>query len=270
MRDAATILGIIHDRGKTALPLEDVYRQLFHPTLYLLAYGKIYRNQGAMTKGVTDETVDGMSVEKVQTIIAAIRSERYVWSPARRVSIEKKHSTKKRPLGIPVWSDKVVQEVIRSILEAYYEPQFSPLSHGFRPKRGCHTALTAIRHYWKGTAWFIEGDIKGCFDTIDHPILLSILREKIHDRRFIRLIENLLQAGYLEEWKYHATYSGTPQGGIMSPLLANIYLDRLDQYVEQELLPNHTRGTHQFNPAYFRLAAAARYRLRHEPARCKR
>jgi group II intron reverse transcriptase/maturase len=257
MRGAETILGIIHDRDKRALPLEDVYRQLFNPTLYLLAYGKIYRNQGAMTRGVTEETVDGMSVEKVQTIIEAIRHERFVWSPTRRVYIEKKNSTKKRPLGIPTWSDKVVQEVIRLLLEAYYEPQFSNLSHGFRPNRGCHTALTAIRHYWKGTAWFIEGDIKGCFDNIDHTILLSILREKIHDNRFIRLIENLLKAGYLGEWRYNATYSGTPQGGILSPLLSNIYLDRLDSFAEQELLPNHTRGTRERNPEYERLIASA-------------
>jgi len=256
MRDTKTVLEIIHDRGKRALPLEDVYRQLFNPMLYLLAYGRIYRNQGAMTKGVTTETVDGMSVEKVQTIIKALHRD-YVWMPTRRVSIEKKHSTKKRPLGIPTWSDKLLQEVIRLLLEAYYEPQFSDLSHGFRPKRGCHTALTTIRRKWKGTAWFIEGDIKGCFDNIDHEVLLSILREKIHDHRFLRLIENLLKAGYLEEWKYNATYSGTPQGGIISPLLSNIYLDRLDKYVEQELLPNHTRGTREANPEYARLIAAA-------------
>ena len=159
MQDAKTVLEIIHDRGKRALPLEEIYRQLFNPALYLLAYGKIYRNQGAMTKGVTTETVDGMSVEKIQTIIETLRYERYVWSPARRVHIEKKNSTKKRPLGIPTWSDKLLQEIIRLILEAYYEPQFSDHSHGFRPHRGCHTALTEIRDKWSGTVWFIEGEI---------------------------------------------------------------------------------------------------------------
>src|SRR5947208_12778084 len=156
MRNANTVLGIIHDRGKRGLPLEDIYRQLYNPELYLIAYGKIYRNHGAMTPGVTEETVDGMSLEKIQAIIKALREERYVWSPARRVSIEKKNSTKKRPLGLPTWSDKLVQEVIRLILEAYYEPQFSNRSRGFRPKRGCHTALTEIRNVWAGTAWFIE------------------------------------------------------------------------------------------------------------------
>ena len=159
MRNAETVLGIIRDRGRRGLPLEDVYRQLFNPELYLLAYGRISRNAGAMTPGATAETVDGMSLAKIGRIIDALRHETYRWTPVRRVYIEKKGSTKKRPLGIPTWSDKLLQEVIRLILEAYYEPQFSPASHGFRPARGCHTALGEIYHRWVGTKWFIEGDI---------------------------------------------------------------------------------------------------------------
>lgn len=240
MRNAATVLGIIRERGKQGLPLEDVYRQLYNPALYLEGYDKIRRNDGAMTKGTTQETVDGMSLEKINRIIDDVRQERYRWTPVRRVYIPKANG-KKRPLGIPSWSDKLLQEVMRAILEAYYEPQFSHCSHGFRPKRGCHTALREIQN-WDGTTWFIEGDIKGCFDNIDHEILLSILREKIHDNRFIRLIENLLKAGYLEEWKYHKTLSGTPQGGIISPLLSNIFLDRMDKYVETVLLPEENQG----------------------------
>src|SRR5205085_6933104 len=141
----------------------------------------------------------------IDAIIEALRLERYRWTPARRVYIEKKHSTKKRPLGIPVWSDKLLQEVLRMILEAYFEPQFSPRSHGFRPGRGCHTALAEIARTWTGTAWFIEGDIRGCFDHLDHEVLLGILGERIHDGRFVRLIENLLKAGYLEDWTYGRT-----------------------------------------------------------------
>ena len=231
MRNAATILGIIRDRGKRGLPLEDIYRQLFNPQLYLLAYGRIYRNAGAMTPGTTAETVDGMSLEKIAAIIDALRQERYRWTPVRRIYIEKKHSTKKRPLGIPSWSDKLLQEVIRLLLEAYYDPQFSPHAHGFRPHRGCHTALDEIAHKWVGTTWFVEGDIRACFDTLDHTVLMTTLREKLHDNRFLRLIETLLQAGYLEEWRYHATLSGSPQGAVLSPLLSNIYLDKLDNYV---------------------------------------
>lgn len=241
MRKAEAILAITQERGKRSLYLEDVYRQLFNPDLYLKAYGRIYRNAGAMTQGSTEDTVDGMSQRKIEGIIELLRNERFRWTPVRRVLIPKKNG-KTRPLGIPTWSDKLMQEVMRSILDAYYEPQFSSASHGFRPERGCHTALKEIYCSWTGTRWFIEGDIKGCFDNIDHKILLSILREKIRDNRFLTLIDNLLKAGYLEEWKYRPTLSGTPQGGIISPLLANIYLDQLDKFVEQTLIPEFTKG----------------------------
>src|SRR5437660_12236625 len=167
MRTAKTIGELIGKRGEKGLPLERVYKLLFNKNLYLQAYGKIYRNKGALTHGVTDETPDGMSLEKIDAIIEALRYERYQWFPVRRTYILKKNG-KKRPLGMSVWSDKLVQEVIRSLLEAYFEPQFSDHSHGFRPKRGCHTALTKIHNTWNGTKWFIEGDIKGCFDNIDH------------------------------------------------------------------------------------------------------
>jgi group II intron reverse transcriptase/maturase len=253
MRNAETVLAISRERGKEGLNLEDVYRQLYNPDLYLRAYGRIYRNAGAMTRGTTDETVDGMSQRKIEGIIELLRNERYRWSPVRRVLIPKKNG-KTRPLGIPTWSDKLLQEVMRSILEAYYEPQFSPMSHGFRPERGCHTALREVHIVWKGTIWFIEGDIKGCFDNIDHTVLLTILREKIQDNRFLILIENLLKAGYQEQWDRQPTLSGTPQGGIISPLLANIYLDRLDRFVETTLIPEFTRGdTKRWHPEYTRL-----------------
>jgi group II intron reverse transcriptase/maturase len=242
MRTADQVLSIIHERGKRGLPLERVYRLLFNPALYLKAYGKIYRNNGALTPGSTEETVDGMSMSTIEAIIEALRYERYHWTPARRIYIEKRHSKKKRPLGLPSWSNKLLQEVMRLILSAYYEPQFSPSSHGFRPGRGCHTALSEIYHKWVGTKWMVEGDIAQCFDALDHSVLLSILSENIHDGRFLRLIEGLLKAGYLEEWRYHATYSGSPQGGILSPLLANIYLDKLDKFVETTLAPACTRG----------------------------
>jgi group II intron reverse transcriptase/maturase len=241
MQTAEALLEIIHERGKRGLPLERLYRHLFNPELYLRAYGKIYRNDGAMTPGVDAETVDGMSLKKIQAIIEALRYERYRWTPVRRIYIDKKNSSKKRPLGLPTWSDKLLQEVIRSLLEAYYEPQFSDRSHGFRPGRGCHTALWEIQRQWRGTVWFIEGDISDCFGSLDHSMMRSMLSEDIRDGRFLRLIDGLLQAGYLEDWRYHETLSGAPQGGILSPLLSNIYLNRLDRYVETTLLPVYNR-----------------------------
>jgi group II intron reverse transcriptase/maturase len=241
MRMAETVLSIIHERGKRGLPLEDIYRQLYNPDLYLRAYARLYSNKGAMTPGSSGETVDGMSLKKIKRLIDDLRHERYRWTPVRRTYIPKKNG-KLRPLGIPTWTDKLLQEVIRSLLEAYYEPQFSRHSHGFRPERGCHTALSEIANTWTGTHWFLEGDIAQCFDRLDHQVLLAILREKLHDNRFLRLIQHLLQAGYLEEWSYHETLSGSPQGGVVSPILSNIYLDKLDQYVEQVLLPAYNRG----------------------------
>jgi len=244
---------MLQERGKQGVPIHDLYRQLYNPHLYLRAYARLYSNDGAMTKGTTEETVDGMSLKKIFEIIELLKQERFRWTPVRRTYIPKKNR-KLRPLGLPTWTDKLVQEVIRSLLEAYYEPQFSEASHGFRPERGCHTALSEIRAGWRGTHWFIEGDIKACFDQLNHQVLLETLATKIHDNRFLRLIKHLLQAGYLEDWRYHTTYSGSPQGGVVSPILANIYLDRLDHYIEQELLPAYMQGERRnVNPAYHRI-----------------
>ena len=175
MRTAETVLEIIRSRGERKLTLEGVYRLLFNPNLYLMAYGKLYRNQGALTKGTTSDTVDGMSMRRIEGLIDALRFERHKWTPVKRVYIPKANGGK-RPLGIPSWTDKLLQEVMRLILAAYYEPQFSDQSHGFRPDRGCHTALREISMKWTGTKWFIEGDIKGCFDNIDHDVLLENYR----------------------------------------------------------------------------------------------
>lgn len=254
MQQAKALLDIYQKRGSKELPLERVYRHLFDPELYLRAYGKVYRNAGAMTKGTTEETVDGMCLQKIHGIINLLRQERYRWTPVRRTEIPKANG-KLRPLGIPTWSDKLVQEVLRTLLEPYYEQRFSDHSHGFRPNRGCHKALREIQKKWTGTVWFIEGDIKGCFDNIDHAVLLDIIRRDIHDGRLVKLVEGLLQAGYLEDWRYHDTLSGTPQGGIISPLLANIYLNELDKFLEDTLIPAYTTGDRRkWNPPYVRLS----------------
>jgi group II intron reverse transcriptase/maturase len=269
MRLSETVLDMLQDRGKRGVPVTDLYRQLYNPMLYLRAYGRIYANDGAMTAGSTPETADAMTLSKITEIIDDLRHERYRWTPVRRSYVPKKNG-KKRALGLPTWTDKLLQEVIRSLLEAYYEPQFSEASHGFRPQRGCHTALNQIEHTWKGTHWFIEGDIKACFDQLDHEVLLMILAEKIHDHRFLRLIKHLLQAGYLEEWRYHTTLSGAPQGGIVSPILSNIYLDQLDHFMETHLIPHYTQGhKRKENPTYRRYlqqAATARKKGEHQQA----
>ena len=254
MQSAETVLGVLRERGRRGLPLEELYRQMFNPQLYLLAYGRIYANKGAMTPGVTQETVDGMSLGKIDRIIEVMRHERYRFHPVRRVMISKKGG-KFRPLGLPTWSDKLVGEVVRLLLEACYEPTFSGRSHGFRPGRGCHTALREVANTWTGTAWFIEGDIADCFGSLDHEILTSALAEKIHDNRFLRLVRSMLTAGYLDDWKWGATLSGAPQGGVTSPILSNIYLHKLDVFVEKVLIPEYTRGGRRArNPVYLEVA----------------
>ncbi|AJA67293.1 Retron-type reverse transcriptase [Myroides sp. A21] len=232
MRNSIKILnGLSKHSPQVNYKYERLYRILFNQEMFFNAYQRIYAKPGNMTAGSDGKTIDGMSLERINKLIEVLRNETYQPQPVRRVYIPKKNG-KMRPLGIPTFDDKLVQEVIRIILEAIYEGQFLECSHGFRPKRSCHTALTKIQKTFTGAKWFIEGDIKGFFDGINHDILISILQERISDERFIRLIRKFLRAGYVEEWTFYKTYSGTPQGGIVSPILANIYLDKLDRYVK--------------------------------------
>jgi group II intron reverse transcriptase/maturase len=241
MQRAEQILQAMRKMGEERMPLTRVYRCLFSGDLFLTAYDKIGRNKGALTPGTKDDTADGMNIERIRKLIEQLRYERFRFRPVRRTQIPKK-SGGSRPLGIPNFSEKLVQEALRLLLEAYYEPRFSDNSHGFRPGRGCHTALKHIQGKFRGAAWFIEGDIRGCFDHVDHEVLTEILSRDIEDGRLLNLIRMGLEAGYMEDWQYHRTYSGTPQGGILSPLLANIYLHELDTFIEQELIPKYMRG----------------------------
>lgn len=234
-----------------------LYRYMLRPDVYYLAYKHLYANDGAATPGVDkNDTADRFSEEKINRIIECLRNGSYQPKPARRTYIEKKNgSGKKRPLGLPTFTDKLVQEVMRMILESIYEPTFSPYSHGFRPDRSCHTALKSIKLEFTGIRWFIEGDIKGCFDNIDHHVLTAIIDRKIKDAQFIQLVWKFLRAGYVEDWKYNATHSGTPQGGIISPILANIYLNELDKYVaemrERFDKPRHRKNTPEYAKAHY-------------------
>lgn len=240
MQNTETVLSVIQQRGKEGKPLERLYRQLFNMDLYKAAYSRIYANEGATTPGSDGVSFDGMSVNRWEHTIAQLRQEKYRWQPVRRSYIPKKRGGR-RPLGIPGGNDRMLQAVMKLLLEAYYEPRFSDRSHGFRPGRGCLTALVQISQRHRDVSWFIEGDIKGFFDNIDHERLVEILSRDIQDGRFLNLVRRLLDAGYMEEWKWHRTYSGTPQGGIISPLLSNIYLNVFDRWVEEELLPRYNR-----------------------------
>ena len=233
MRSPERVLNSLNEHSKdSSYKFERLYRILFNEELFYVAYQKIASNGGSTTKGSDGRSIDGMSLARIETLIASLKDESYQPHPSRRVHIPKKNG-KTRPLGIPAFEDKLVQEVVRMILEAIYEGHFETTSHGFRPKRSCHTALLHIQKTFNGAKWFIEGDIKGFFDNIDHDVLVGILRERISDDRFIRLIRKFLKAGYVEDWTFHNTYSGMPQGGIVSPILANIYLDKLDKYVKE-------------------------------------
>ena len=230
-----------------------LYRNLYNPSLFMLACQNIYASPGNMTKGSDGNTIDAMSLNRIEGIIARLKDESYQPKPSSRTYIPKKNG-KKRPLGIPSFDDKLVQECVRLLLEAIYESSFAKTSHGFRPNHSCHTALSQVQVNFTGVKWFVEGDIKGFFDNIDHDVMIHILAERIKDERFLRLIRKFLKAGYLEDWVYHNTYSGTPQGGIISPILANIYLDKLDCFVEKLKAEFDLGAQRAIHPVSYKLA----------------
>lgn len=253
MEKSERVLKALSDHSQSSdYKYERLYRYLFSEEMFAVAYQRIYAKQGNMTPGTDGKTIDEMSLERIERLIVSLKDESYQPHPARRVYIPKKNG-KKRPLGIPSFEDKLVQEVVRLLLEAIYEGHFEGTSHGFRPHRSCHTALGMIQKSFAGAKWFIEGDIKGFFDNIDHNVLISILRERISDERFLRLIRKFLNAGYVEDWKYNKTYSGTPQGGIVSPILANIYLDKFDKYIKEYVAKFRKGDRRSINPDYWRL-----------------
>ena len=257
MRNPVNVLKSLEEKScNLTYRYKRLYRNLYNPEFYLLAYKNIATSQGSMTAGADGNTLDDMSLARIDKIIATLKDYSYQPNPARRTYIAKKNSTKKRPLGIPSTDDKLIQEIVRMILEAIYEPTFSDYSHGFRPDRSCHTALTHVKHVFKSVKWIVEGDIKACFDSFDHHVLINILRRRIHDEYFISLMWKFLRAGYLEQWEYNATYSGSPQGSGMSPILANIYLSELDKYMEDYKVKFDTgeNRRRKGNPAYLSLS----------------
>lgn len=206
MRHPQQVLNALCEHSKdSGYRYERLYRILFNEEMFYVAYQRKYAKPGNMTPGTDGRTIDRMSIARIQKLIASLKDESYKPHPARRVYIPKKNG-KKRPLGIPSFEDKLVQEVVHMILEAIYEGAFDDSSHDFRPERSCHSAMRQIKSTFKGTRWFIEGDIKGFFDNIDHSVMIGILRERIADERFLRLIRKFLNAGYIEDWRYNNTY----------------------------------------------------------------
>lgn len=253
MRNAEQTLSILEEKSKQdeQYVFKGLYRNLYNSQFYLKAYSKIQGKEGNMTAGADGKTIDGFSLDWIDEIIDDIKQEKYQPTPVKRKYIPKKDG-KQRPLGIPTIKDKLIQEVLRQILEAIYEPIFLNCSHGFRPNRSCHTVLTDIKRHSTGAVWAIEGDIKGFFDNINHKTLLKTLKRKIDDGRLLELIRRFLEAGYIENDIKYNTYSGTPQGGIISPLLANIYLHELDVFVS-ELCKEYNKGTQKKrNPEYMK------------------
>lgn len=264
MQNAKTILSILNQKSaqNKQYVFDRLYRNMFNPDLFMEAYRKMYAKPGNMTPGTDGTTIDGFKKSKIDELISKLRNEQYYPTPVRRVYIPKRNSSKKRPLGIPSFEDKLVQEVIRKILDAIYEPIFLDTSHGFRPNRSCHTALHQIKSTCRGTKWVIEGDITGCFDNIDHEILLKILSQKIQDGRFLELIRRFLKAGYFEFHQVRNSLSGVPQGGIISPILSNIYMHEFDVYME-ELAKKLTKGKKKKpNPNYRKLEGRRCYCLK--------
>ena len=239
-------LGDLSRQGKR---INGLYRLMESPELWLQAYAKVHANAGATTKGVDQVTMDGFAMERVSKIIALLKEHRYRFKPVRRAYIPKANG-KSRPLGVPSGDDKLVQEVVRALLERIYEPVFSDASHGFRPQRSCHTALRHMQRTWSGVVWLVDLDIQSFYDRIDHEVLITLLERKIDDQRFIALIKAMLKAGYVEDWVFHRTYSGAPQGGICSPIYANVVLHELDQFMETMQASYHRGKSRAANPAY--------------------
>lgn len=268
MRNPTEVLKNLMEKSKNeTYRFQRLYRNLYNPEFYWLAYKNIYANDGSMTAGADGTTIDGMGNERIERIILSLKDRSYQPKPARREYIAKKNSSKKRPLGIQSGDDKLVQEVVKMILESIYEPVFSNKSHGFRPNRSCQTALKQIQNTFTGANWFVEGDIHACFDSFDHHVVIDLLRKRIDDEAFIQLIWKFLKAGYMEQWTFIRTYSGVPQGSGVSPVLANIYLHELDKFMEKYAENFNTEAKKKHFSTAYKSSVGKAYRYRKKAER---
>lgn len=226
----------------------EVYKWISSKEMLELVYRNLSSNEGSMTAGMDDKTVDGMRENIIIELSQKLKQESYRFTSMKRVYIPKGNG-KMRPLGIPTIYDRIVQEAMRIILEMIFEDKFSENSHGFRPKRSCRTAISSISK-WKGITWMIEGDIKGFFDNVNHGKLAIILEKYIKDQQFMDLYWKLVRAGYIDNGVKYNTYTGAPKGGIVSPILSNVYLNEFDYFV-QELIDKYAtrrKGISKVNP----------------------
>lgn len=242
---------------KPELKFDNLFSKLYNVELWLVAYQQLAPKPGNMTPGTDGKTVDGTGLRLIEQTILELKTASYKPKPVRRIYLSKPDG-RLRPIGIPCFRDKLLQTIVKLILESIYEPVFSPYSHGFRPGRSCHTALAEIKQM-NGVRYWVEGDIRSFFDQLGHQKHLQILSKRISDARFLHLIEQFLKAGYVEAHKYHKTYSGTPQGGCLSPVLSNVYLNELDQAVEAKISEFNCGKKRQANPAYNRISRAVSY-----------
>ena len=257
MRDPKIVLKQLSS-FKEECRVNNIYCNLYNPEFYKIAYQNLYQKPSQMTPDNNGDTIDGMSLERINKLIIKLKNRTYHPTPLRQVNILKKNGNL-RTVSIPSFEDKLVQEIIRMILEALYDPHFSIHNHGYRTNKSCHTALIELKRTFKGTKWWIDADIKNYFDNINHVVLLNILKEKIREQKFIHLINLFLKAGYIENWQYHKTYSGIPQGSIIGPILSNIYLNKFDKYMEQLINEFNCGKRRRMNKEYNNIRSALRW-----------
>jgi group II intron reverse transcriptase/maturase len=227
-----------------------LYKLICNENILFGAFHEINSNPGNLTPGSDGQTQDGFSPNKIRKLTQELINETFQFKPSEIIWIPKANG-KLRPLGIPTPLDKIVTKAMALLLELIYEPDFSRFSHGFRPNRGCHTAIKQLSG-WSGTQWAIEGDIKGFFDNVNHHLLASLLQKKIGDQQFIDLFWKLVKAGYVEEGVKRDSLVGVPQGGIISPILSNIYLHEFDLFIEGLIKQYHSEAKDitKRNPVY--------------------
>jgi len=223
-----------------------LWKLLTNPVWLAQAWEEIRSNKGSQTVGVDNTTAIDVDLDLIHKLAQQLKDGTYKPTPVRRVLIPKANG-KTRPLGIPTIKDRIVQQALKMLLEPIFEADFYNCSHGFRQGRSTITALRDTAHAYTSTSWIIEGDIKGCFDNIPHGKLMKVIEKCVADEKVLNLISHFLKAGYMEDWKYHKTFSGTPQGGVLSPLLANIFLHQLDDYMIKELDANKTQTKWESN-----------------------